>query len=340
MAATSWPNQVESVFTIKDFQFGSGEKLDELRQRVITFGTPIRNADGDITNAVLLLHNTTGTGATWLLPELGGELFGPEQPLDARKYFLIAGDMIGFGRSSKPSDGLRARFPRYRYVDMVVAQHRVLVEHLGVRHVRLVIGLSMGGMLTWMFGEMFPDFMDALVPIASQPGPMSGRNWIQRRINIEAIRNDPEWNNGDYERNPSRWVLTAPIGALMTQSVVRIQEMAPTRAAADALYRRFVERAQAGDANDRLYQLESSMDYDPSGALDRIKAPLFAINFADDELNPPELGVLEAAIAKIPNARSVTLSAGPSTQGHYTTMRAAVWQRNLAEFIAELDQPR
>jgi len=340
MAATSWPNEAECVVTINDFQFGSGERLDELRLHVITFGTPIRNADGNITNAVLLLHNTTGTGATWLLPALGGELFGPGQALDARKYFLIAGDMIGFGRSSKPSDGLRARFPRYRYIDMVVAQHRVLTEHLGIRHVRLVMGLSMGGMLTWMFGEMFPDFMDALVPIASQPGPMSGRNWIQRRINIEAIRSDPEWNNGNYERNPSRWVLTAPIGALMTQSVVRIQEMAPTRAAADTLYRRFVERAQAGDANDRLYQLESSMDYDPSGALDRIKARLFAINFADDELNPPELGVLEAAIAKIPSARSVTLPAGLSTHGHYTTMRAAVWQRNLAEFMTKLDQPR
>lgn len=333
---TSWPDQSERVVVIKDFEFGSGERLSELRQKVITFGTPVRDAAGHIQNAVLLLHNTTGSGATWLQPELVGELFGPGRPLDAGKHFLIAGDMIGFGGSSKPSDGLRARFPRYRYADMVAAQHRVLTEHLGIPHVRLVLGLSMGGMLTWMFGEMFPDFMDALVPVASQPGPMSGRNWIQRRINIEAIRSDPEWNNGDYERNPSRWVLTAPIGALMTQSVARIQEMAPTRAAADALYRQFVERAKKGDANNRLYQLESSMDYDPSGALDRIKARLFAINFADDELNPPELGVLEPAIAKIPGARCVTLPAGPLTQGHYSTMHAALWQSYLAGFLAEL----
>lgn len=221
---------------------------------------------------------------------------------------------------------------------MVAAQHRVLTEHLGISHLRLILGLSMGGMLTWMFGATFPDFMDALVPVASQPGPMSGRNWIQRRINIEAIRSDPEWNNGDYERNPWRWGLTAPIGALMTQSVVRIQEMAPTRAAADSLYRQFVERARKSDANDRLYQLESSMDYDPSGTLDRIKARLFAINFADDALNPPELGVLERAIAKIPGARYVTLPAGPSTQGHYTTMRAEVWQNHLAGFLSELQQ--
>ena len=336
MTDITWPNQSERTFILKDFRFGSGETLPELRQNVITFGTPRQNAAGQVANAVLLIHNTTGTAKSWLLPELAGELFGPGQPLDAEKHFLIAPDMIGFRGSSKPSDGLRARFPHYRYSDMVIAQHRLLTEQLGIAHLRLVLGLSMGGMLTWMFGEMFPDFMDALVPVASQPGPMSGRNWIQRRLNIEAIRNDPEWNNGDYQNNPSRWVLTAPIGALMTQSVVRIQEMAPTREAGDKLYRQFVERAKKGDANNRLYQLESSMDYDPSGDLHKIKARLFAINFADDELNPPELGVLEPAIAKIPGARCVTIPAGPQTQGHYTTMRAAIWKRHLAGFLAEL----
>jgi len=338
MTDTTWPNQTERDFIIKDFRFGSGETLPELRQHVLTFGTPRRSPGGQIANAALLIHNTTGTGKSWLLPELANELFGPGQPLDATKYFLIVPDMIGFGGSSKPSDGLRARFPHYRYKDMVVAQHRLVTEGLEIPHLHLVLGLSMGGMLTWIFGEMFPDFMDALVPVASQPGPMSGRNWIQRRLNIEAIRNDPEWNNGDYQKNPSRWVLTAPIGALMTQSVVRIQEMAPTREAGDALYKQFVERAKKGDANNRLYQLESSMDYDPSGDLDKIKAPLFAINFADDELNPPALGVLEPAIAKIPGARCVTIPAGPSTQGHYTTMRAAVWKSHLAGFLATLPQ--
>jgi len=333
---TSWPNRSEHLFILENFAFASGERLAELKQHVVTFGTPQRNAAGEIANAVLLLHNTTGSGATWLTPEIADHLFAPGKPLDADKYFLIAGDMIGFGRSSKPSNGLRARFPHYRYVDMVTAQHKVLTEHLGIQHLWLVLGLSMGGMLTWVLGTMFPDFMDALMPVASQPGPMSGRNWIQRRINIEAIRNDPEWQNGDYERNPTRWALTAPIGALMTQSVVRIQEMAPTRAAADELYRRFVERAAKGDANDRLYQLEASMDYDPSGALDRIKARLFALNFADDALNPPELGTLEPAIARIPGARCMTLPAGSLTQGHYTTMRAELWQGRLGDFLAGL----
>lgn len=340
MTDTTWPNRTERATILRDFRFGSGETLAELRLNVISFGTPRRNATNEIENAVLLIHNTTGTAASWLQPGLGDELFGAGQPLDAGRYFLIAPDMIGFGKSSKPSDGLRARFPRYRYRDMAVAQHRLLTEELGIAHLHLVLGLSMGGMLTWMLGEMFPDFMDALVPVASQPGPMSGRNWIQRRINIEAIRNDPDWNDGDYETNPRRWALTAPIGALMTQSVVRLQEMAPTREAGEKLYRQFVERAAKGDANNRLYQLESSMDYDPSGDLDKIEARLLAINFADDELNPPALGVLEPAIARIPGARSVTVPAGPETQGHYTTMRAAVWKHHLAEFLAGLPRAR
>ena len=188
-------------------------------------------------------------------------------------------------------------------------------------------------MLTWMFGEMFPDFMDALVPVASQPGPMSGRNWIQRRINVEAIRHDPGWNNGDYETQPTHWVRVAPLSALMTQSAVRIQELAPTREKGDALYQQFVERAKRADANNRLYQIESTMDYDPSADLEKIKARLLAINFADDAVNPPELGVLEAGVARIPGAHSVVVPAGPQSQGHYTSMRAALWKSHLADFL-------
>ena len=330
---TKWPNMNERVIVLEDFAFCSGERLAQLRQNVITFGTPRTNADGCIENAVLLLHNTTGSASTWLQPEFADELFGPGRALDAGKYFLVAGDMIGFGKSSKPSDGMRARFPQYRYADMVEAQHRLLTEHLGILHLRLVLGLSMGGMLTWMFGSTYLDFMDGLVPIASQPGPISGRNWIQRRINIEAIRNDPDWCNGDYDVSPSHWTLTAPLSGVMTQSVVRIQEMAPTREAADHLYRQFVERAKKGDANDRLYQLEASMDYDPTPDLHRIKARVFAVNFADDEINPPELGVLEAGVAKISGAQCVTVSASQKTQGHYTTMCAAVWEPYLREFM-------
>lgn len=335
MSDTRWPDQRESDFIIKDFRFGSGETLAELRLHYLTLGAPRRNRDGAVVNAVLLLHNTTGNARSWLTPALADPLFAPGRPLDAARHFVVMPDAIGFGGSSKPSDGLRARFPHYRYADIVAAHHRLLTEGLALTRLRLVLGLSMGGMLTWMWGGLYPDFMDALVPVASQPGPMSGRNWIQRRMAIEAIRSDPEWNGGDYEKNPSRWALT-PFGALMTQSVVRIQELAPTRVAADALYRQYVERTQKGDANNRLYQLEASMDYDPSGDLDSIRAKLFAINFADDELNPPALGVLEKAIARIPGAAAVTLPAGRETHGHYTTMQADLWAPHLARFLEAL----
>lgn len=316
-------------FILRDFVFESDERLPELRQHFLTLGEPVRNAAGEIANAVLLLHNTTGSSKEWLSPDLGGELFGPGQPLDASKYFLIMPDAIGFGASSRPSDGLRARFPHYRYQDMVAAQHRLLTEGLGVSHLRLVLGLSMGGMLTWLWAETYPDFMDLLVPLACQPTAMSGRNWIQRRMQIESIRNDPDWNNGDYAQQPWRYTLT-PFGALLTQSVVRIQEKAATRDAADALYRQMVERARKGDANDRLYQLEASMDYDPEPNLARIKAPVLAINFADDELNPAELGAAERIVGRLPKSRFVLVPASGSSRGHYTALQASHWKPHLA----------
>lgn len=329
---SSVPN--EHDFVIKDFVFGSGETLPELRQHYLTLGTPQRDAHGRISNAVLLLHNTTGSSKGWLAPELAGELFGPGQPLDTTRFFLIMPDAIGFGGSSKPSNGLRARFPHYRYRDVVVAQHRLLTEELGVARLRLIVGLSMGGMLTWLWGQMYPDMMDALVPLASQPGPMSGRNWIQRRMQIESIRSDPDWNGGDYDRQPTRYTLT-PFGALLTQSVLRLQDLAPTREAADTLYHQMVERARKGDANDRLYQLEASMDYDPSPGLERIVAPLLAINFTDDELNPPQLGVLERGMARLRKGRFALLPVGPQSRGHYTALQAAQWKSHLAAFMDE-----
>jgi homoserine O-acetyltransferase len=333
MTDTNWLNLRESDFIIQDFHFASGETLPELRQHYITLGTPQTDASGRISNGVLLIHNTTGTAKTWLEAALADELFAPGQPLDAARYFLIIPDIIGFGRSSKPSDGLRARFPHYRLHDVAVAQHRLVIEGLNIPHLKLVMGLSLGGMLTWMFGEMFPDFMDALVPVASQPGPMSGRNWIQRRINVEAIRNDPEWNNGDYETQPTHWVRVAPLSALFTQNVTRIQERGATREQADAFYRQLVENAKKGDANNRLYQIESTMDYDPSADLEKIKARLLAINFADDAVNPPELGVLEAGVARIPGARSVVVPALPRSQGHQNATNAALWKGHLADFL-------
>jgi homoserine O-acetyltransferase len=333
MTERTWPNLREDDFILRDFRFASGETLPELRQHFVTLGTPRTDAAGRIVNASLLIHNTTGTAKTWLEPALADELFGPGQPLDAAENFLIIPDIIGFGRSSKPSDGLRAKFPHYRLHDVAVAQHRLVTEGLSIPHLKLVMGLSLGGMLTWMFGQMFPDFMDALVPVASQPGPMSGRNWIQRRINVEAIRNDPEWKGGDYETQPTNWVRVAPLSAMFTQSAVRIQEIGATREKADAFYQRLVENAQKGDANNRLYQIESTMDYDPSPGLEKIKARLFAVNFADDAVNPPELGVLEAGVARIPGARSIVLPATPQSLGHQSSMHAALWKSHLAEFL-------
>jgi homoserine O-acetyltransferase len=327
----------EGDFIIQDFLFQSGEPLPELRQHYLTLGEPRRNAQGEIVNAVLLLHNTTGSGKGWLAAELAGELFGAGQPLDASQYFLIMPDAIGFGSSSKPSDGLRARFPHYRYQDMVVAQHRLLTEGLGVSHLKLVLGLSMGGMLTWLWGVTYPGFMDLLVPLASQPSAMSGRNWIQRRMQIESIRNDPDWNNGDYEQQPWRYTL-APSGALFIQSVVRIQEAAPTREAADALYRKMVERGRKGDANDRLYQLESSMDYDPAPDLSRLRAPVVAINFADDALNPPELGSAERVVNALPQGRLVLVPASETSRGHATALLASFWASHLSEALGLLQK--
>jgi homoserine O-acetyltransferase/O-succinyltransferase len=333
---TNWPNLREDDFTLRDFRFASGETLPELRQHFITLGTPRTDAAGRIVNASLLIHNTTGTAKTWLEPTLAGELFGPGQPLDAATNFLIIPDIIGFGSSSKPSDGLRAKFPRYRLHDVAVAQHRLVTDGLNIPHLKLVMGLSLGGMLTWMFGQMFPDFMEMLVPVASQPGPMSGRNWIQRRINVDAIRNDPEWKGGDYETQPANWARVAPLSAMFTQSAARIQEIGSTREKADAFYKRLVENAKKGDANNRLYQIESTMDYDPSPGLENIKARLFAINFADDAVNPPELGVLEAGVARISGARCVVLPATPQSLGHQSSMHAALWKSHLAEFLKSI----
>ncbi len=328
-----WPNGREQSHGLERFQFENGQQLDELNLRYLTAGTPEKGEGGTITNAVLLLHTTTSSAEVWFQESLAGELFGPDQPLDLERFYVVVPDMIGFGGSSKPSDGLRASFPNYRYVDQVRAVHRLLTEVLEISHLRLIVGISMGGMLTWMWAGMYPDFMDAVVPISCQPGPMSGRNWIQRRISIEAIRNDPEWNNGNYKTNPNRYVFTAPSSALFTRSVIRLQEQAPTRQQADKLYEQLVERARKGDANDRLYQVESSMDYDPSPDLGKIRVPVLAVNFEDDELNPPELGVVEQAISKLKDARSVLVPAGPDSVGHLTGQIAKTWKSHFEEFL-------
>jgi homoserine O-acetyltransferase len=324
---------VENTYTLSNFRFANGQQIEALKIHYFTLGEPTRDEHGVINNAVLLLHNTTGSAKEWLEKEMAGELFGQGDILDQRTHYLIIPDAIGFGGSSKPSQGMRTQFPNYRYEDIVNAHHAFLSQALGIERLKLILGLSMGGMLTWMFGYMYPQFAQALCPIATQPGPMSGRNWIQRRISIEAIKNDPEWNQGHYTQNPSRFVFTAPFGGLMVQSVERLQALAPTRQAADALYETMVERARKTDANDRLYQLEASSDYDPSPHLKKIQAPLLAINFEDDELNPPQLGVLEKGIAQVSKGRCVLIKRGPHSAGHYTSLKAAAWKSHLTDFL-------
>lgn len=336
MAQTPWPNQREADFILKDFRFGSGETLPELRLHYVTLGTPRRNAAGEIVNAVVMLHGTSGSSGSWLGPDVADGLFGGGQPLDAATYFVIIPDSVGAGGSSKPSDGLKGGFPHYRYRDAIQAEYRLVTEGLGIRHLRLVLGASMGGMKTWLWGEMYPDFMDALFPIASQPIGISGRNWISRRIRIEAIRNDPDWKGGFYDTNPTHYVYTLPLGAMTTESVVRLQEMAPTRESADVLYGKLVDDARRNDANNQLYATEAVIDYDPSADLGKIRARLLAINFADDEVNATELNVVDPAVARIPKARHVVVPAGPESHGHYSYLRAKLWAPYLAEFLSSL----
>jgi homoserine O-acetyltransferase/O-succinyltransferase len=338
-AQTSWPNYHDGDFIIRNYKFRSGEGLTELKLHYRTLGTAKHNPAGKIINGVLLLQGNTGTGANWLRPSLANELFLPGQPLDAAKYFMMMPDAIGRGGSSKPSDGLKGSFPHYRYHDMVESGHRLITEGLGVAHLRLVIGSSMGGMHAWMWAEMYPDLMDGVVPISCQPIQISGRNWISRRAAAEAIRHDPGWNNGYYEENPNYYIWTAAANSLRTESATRIQELAPTRAAADALYEERLAQARKGDANDQLWAIEAIMDYDPEPGLDRIKAKVLLINAEEDEANPPELGTVERAMHRVRHGRYVLIPAGEKTHGHFTHFYAEVWKPYLIEFMQTLDPP-
>lgn len=335
-AQTTWPNQHEAEFTIRDFHFMDGETLTEMRLHYITLGTPKRGAQGEITNGVVLLHGTSGSGESWLLPTLAGELFGKGQPLDAEENYIIIPDSIGTGKSSKPSDGLKGRFPHYRYHDIVEAEHRLVTDGLGIRHLRLVMGSSMGGMQTWMWGEMYPDLMDGLVPIASMPIQISGRNLIDRLIRMNAILHDPDYHGGMYEKNPTRWAYTSPLGAMTTDNPWQIQKEAPDEKASIAMYDKLAADAAGNDANNTLYGIQAVLDYDPSNDLEKIKARLMAINFADDEANPPSLHVLEPAVKRIAHAQYVLIPESEKTHGHYTHLHAAIWKSHLAEFIEQL----
>jgi homoserine O-acetyltransferase len=325
----------EGDFIIHDFHFKSGETLPELRLHYMTIGQAARDAQGRVTNAVLILHGTGGSGRQFLAPQFAGVLFGPGQLLDTNRYFIILPDGIGHGHSSKPRDGLHARFPQYDYDDMVAAHHRLVTEGLGVNHLRLVMGTSMGCMHSWVWGETYPGFMDALMPLACLPVQIAGRNRVWRKMVMDGIKSDPDWKGGDYTSEPTAALRTALDLMLIAGSApLQMQNNFPTRDASD----RFLEdvfktRLPGLDANDLLYQVNASRNYDPSPQLGKITAPVMYVNSADDFINPPELGVAEQEIKKVKNGRFVLLPASDQTHGHGTHTWAAVWERYLDELL-------
>ena len=338
-SAADYPSPTEGDFTIRDFKFGTGETLPELRLHYRTLGTPQKDAQGKTTNAVLIMHGTTGSGAQFIRPEFAGELFGKDQPLDATKFFIVLPDGIGHGKSSKPSDGMHAKFPRYGYLDMVEAQYRLLTEGLGLNHARLVMGTSMGGMHTWLWGELHPDFMDALMPLASLPTQISGRNRAWRRMVIDAIGHDPAWNDGEYKTQPPSMRTAAEMLWLMSSNPVLRQKDAPTLAKTDQLLDQFVEQfVRMDDANDVLYALHASHDYDPGPNLGKIQAPLLAINSADDLINPPELGILEQEIKRVPHGRAIVIPFSDKTRGHGSHTLATLWKDRLVDLLKESEK--
>jgi len=339
LAAADYPTPTEGDYTIHNFKFASGETLPELRIHYRTLGKIDKDAQGKTRNAVLIMHGTTGSGAQFIRPEFAGELFGKDQPLDATKYFIVLPDGIGHGKSSKPSDGMHAKFPHYDYLDMVEADYRLLTEGLGVNHARLVMGTSMGGMHTWLWGELHPDFMDALMPLASLPTQISGRNRGWRRIIIDAIRNDPVWNSGEYKTQPPSLHTAAQILWFMSSNPVLRQKEAPTLVKTDEALDKFVEQiVKADDANDVLCAVEASRDYDPSPNLEKIRAPLLAINSADDLINPPELGILEREIQRVPHGRAVVIPMSDKTRGHGSHTIAALWKDELVKLLQETER--
>lgn len=333
--AGKYPEPTPGDFVIHGFTFKSGEVLPELKLHYVTFGTPVKDSAGIVRNAVLILHGTGGNHHQFLRDQFAGELFGAGQLLDATRYFIVIPDGIGHGGSSKPSDGLHARFPRYTYDDMVLAQYRLLTEKLGVNHLRLVMGTSMGGMHTWVWSETYPDFMDLAMPLACLPVEIAGRNRMQRKMIIDAIRTDPEWNNGEYKTQP-RGIITANyLLMIMGSAPLQMQRVTPTREAADKLLDETIKvRAAQTDANDLLYQLDASREYNPEPKLETIKTRLLAINSADDEINPPELAIAEQAIKRVKHGRFVLLSIGDQTRGHGTHTLAALWKQYLTELLA------
>jgi homoserine O-acetyltransferase len=330
--AADYPAPNQGDWIVRDFRFHTGETLPELRLHYTTVGDPTGEP-------VLILHGSTGAGTNMLNANFAGELFGRGQPLDASRYFVILPDALGAGKSSKPSDGLRMRFPKYNYDDIVRAQYRLVTEHLGVRRLRLVLGNSAGGMQTWVWGVTYPDFMDALAPLAAQPVEVAGRNWMTRRMLIDMIRNDPEWNGGNYTKQPNSLQTAQVYFSIATSGGEQaLYKAAPTQEKADQLFNQRLAQKSSADANDVIYQYEASRGYNPAPKLENIKARLLAINAADDERNPPELGILEREIKRVKNGRYVLIPGSEETRGHGTTGMAKLWKKHLTELLQPAEQ--
>jgi homoserine O-acetyltransferase len=325
--AADYPAPQEGSWVARDFRFHTGEVLPEVRLHYRTIGAPTGEP-------VLVLHGTAGSGASMLTAAFAGELFGPGQPFDAARYYIIIPDTVGHGKSSKPSDGLRMKFPRYNYDDMVDGHYRLLTEHLKVKRLRAVIGNSMGGMETWILAAKHPDFMDVAIPMACLPTEMASRNWMMRRLITDSIRNDPDWKNGEYTTQPKSARFGSVFFAIATNGGnFGHYKAAPTRAQADKVLDARLAAPFTADANDVLYQWDSSRDYNPSPGLEKIKATVLAINAADDERNPPELGILDREIKRVRSGRILLIPAGEETAGHGTTGRARLYKRELGELM-------
>jgi len=333
--AADWPTR-EGDFTVRDFTFKSGEKLGEVRLHYTTLGTPHRNARGEIDNAVMVLHGTGGSGKNFLVPVFADELYGPGQPLDITRTFVILPDNIGHGGSSKPSDGLRMAFPHYDYDDMVALQHKLLVDGLGVKKLKLILGTSMGCMHAFVWGETFPGFAEHLAPFACNTVALAGRNRMWRKMAIDAIRADPAWMQGNYTTQPVQGLRTvADLLILAGANPMALQAQYPTREATEKALDASFARASRLDANDALYYIDSSRNYDPSPALEKITVPLLWVNSADDFINPPELGLAEQMVKRMPRARFVLIPASVETRGHGTHTSAKFWKADLAKLLAE-----
>lgn len=330
---------LQGDFLARDVTFASGERLPEVRLHYTVLGQPRRDGAGIVRNAILVLHGTGGTGRGFLSPNFAGELFGPGKLLDTARYYVILPDNIGHGRSSKPSDGLRMKFPHYTYADMVQLQHRLLTEGLGVTHLRLVMGTSMGCMHAWTWGEEFAEFVDGLVPLACAPAPIAGRNRMMRRMILDDIRNDPAWKDGNYSTQPPGLNAANQILYMMSSAPLVQHRQAPTRVQADSVITHYLEsRFASTDANDMLYYFDASRDYDPSLRLSTITAPVLAINSADDLVNPPELGIVERLMPQVKHGRFVLIPTSEKTRGHGTHSLPAVWGEYLREFLSTLPE--